>query len=94
MTKGNFLKDSTVVLLRSTYRVEIVGRSHGFRVLRPADAIVHHTGERHRLELLHVGTSIDHLLLVLAPPAAPHAQKHKRQHDDDDGGHRCADGNT
>lgn len=79
---------------RGTYRVQVVRRSHGLGVLGPADAILHHGRKRHRFQLFHVGAAIDHFLLVLAPPTAPHAQQDQSQDDDDDGGHRRPDGHA
>lgn len=61
-----------VFSLPFTYRIEIVSGRHGLRILSPSDAVLHNGWERHCLQLFHVGTSIDHFLLVLSPPATPH----------------------
>ena len=79
-----FVKKKTVENVKSgtTYCVK-VGSGHGFCVLSPADAILHHDRERHGLELFH--EPVADLVLVLAPTTAPHAQEDERQDDDDDG---------
>lgn len=88
------MEDTLIFHCHLTYRIQIVGGCHGFRVLRPSDAVLHHGWEWHCLQLFHVGTSIDHFLLVLSPPATPHTQQYQGQDDNNDSGYRCANGHA